>query len=150
MSSVASTGAFGRAVRRSFSMSRGLCLVWLVVGLGCTGNGHAGASGTGGAAASGGSGGSSNGMTGGSGGATGGTGGTAGGVAPSASVLERNNHPSRDGHFLQPSLTRAAAATMALDASFNAAYTGAVLGSPLYFDGGAGGRGIFIAVTSGN
>jgi hypothetical protein len=131
-------------------MSRGLCLVWLVVGLGCTGNGHAGASGTGGAAASGGSGGSSNGMTGGSGGATGGTGGTDGGVAPSASVLERNNHPSRDGHFLQPSLTRAAAATMALDASFNAAYTGAVLGSPLYFDGGAGGRGIFIAVTSGN
>ena len=76
--------------------------------------------------------------------------GTGGGVATSASVLERNNHPSRDGHFLQPRLTRAAAATMALDATFNAAYTGAVLGSPLYFDGGASGRGIFIAVTSGN
>src|SRR3954451_4698153 len=119
MSSVASTGAFGRAVRRWFSMSRGLCLVWLVVGLGCTGNGHAGASGTGGAAASGGSGGSLDGMTGGmggadgvsggSGGCIGGTGGTDGAVAISTSILELKNLPSRNGHFLQPSLTRAAA-----------------------------------------
>ena len=114
--------------------------MWLVLGLGCAGGGQARVSGTAGAPGTGGS----------SGSATGGSGGAAGRAATSASVLERNNHPSRDGHFLQPSLTRAAAATMALDATFNAAYTGAVLGSPLYFDGGASGKGIFIAVTSGN
>ena len=65
-------------------------------------------------------------------------------------MLERNNHPSRDGQFVQPALTKSAAAKMAQDSTFNAAYTGAVLGSPLYFSSGPGGKGIFIAVTSGN
>ena len=84
--------------------------------------------------------------TGGSG--TGGGGGAA--TSGDASVLERNNHPSRDGHFVQPALTKAAAAKMALDSAFNAAYTGFVMGSPLYFSGGPGGKGIFVVVTSGN
>src|SRR6476660_3322707 len=42
------------------------------------------------------------------------------------SVLERNKHPSRDGVFLQPTLTKAAAATLAPDTTFNtgAKFTG--------------------------
>jgi len=68
----------------------------------------------------------------------------------SQAVLERNKHPSRDGHFLQPTLTKAAAAKMAMDTTFNAAYTGAVWASPLYLDKGPGGKGIFIVVTTGN
>jgi hypothetical protein len=104
-----------------------------------TGGRATGGSGTGGS--------SSGGVTGTGGSATGGNGG-----APSgdASVLERNNHPSRDGQFVQPALSKTAAAKMAQDSAFNAAYTGFVLGSPLYFSGGPGGKGIFVAVTSGN
>jgi outer membrane protein assembly factor BamB len=73
-----------------------------------------------------------------------------GGGGAGASVLERGNHPSRDAHFVQPALTRAAAATMALDAGFHAAFTGAMYASPLYFEKGPGGRGLFFAATTGN
>lgn len=84
-----------------------------------------------------------------------GSGGTApgsGGTAPSGgnSVLERNNHPSRDGNFLQPTLTKAAAAKMAPDAAFMATFTGGMLASPLYFESGPGGKGVFIVATTGN
>ncbi len=65
-------------------------------------------------------------------------------------VLERNKHPSRDGNFTQPLLTKAKVATMAADAAFKATFTGAVWASPLYLDQGPGGKGIFIAVTTGN
>ena len=65
-------------------------------------------------------------------------------------MLERNNHPSRDANFRQPALTKAAAARMALDTSFDGTYTGAVLGSPLYVEDGAWGAARFVVVTSGN
>jgi hypothetical protein len=67
-----------------------------------------------------------------------------------ASVLERNNHPSRDGLFVQPALTKAAAARMAMDASFNATFTGTMFASPLYVEKGPGGKGVFFAVTTNN
>jgi hypothetical protein len=108
--------------------------------VGTGGSSSAGTTGTGGAAATGG-----RPPTGGAG-----TTGTAGVSGTSASVLERNNHPSRDGHFLQPTLTRQAAAKMALDTTFAATYNGAVLGAPLYFANGPGGTGIFVVATSGN
>ena len=66
------------------------------------------------------------------------------------SVLERNNHPSRDGHFVQPALTHAAAATMAADTGFAPTFTGAMWASPLYMENGPGGKGAFFAVTTGN
>jgi len=65
------------------------------------------------------------------------------------SVLERNNHISRDGHFLQPALTKAAAAKLAKD-SFAANFTGNMWASPLYFANGPGGKGAFFAVTTNN
>jgi len=118
---------------------------------GTVGNGGTGG-GSGSAGTGGGHGGSGGAAAGGTGGATGGAGttGTGGATSASASVLERNNHPSRDGHFLQPTLSKAAAAKMALDATFNATYTGAVMGDPLYFNDGGGGNGVFVAVTNGN
>jgi hypothetical protein len=128
-------------------MCRWLLFGSLVLGFACSP--PAGSSGGGGMTATGG------GMT-----ATGGGGMTATGGSPSggaggltsagASVLERNNHPSRDGHFVQPALSRAAAAKMAVDATFAATYTGAVMGDPLYFMGDSGRTGIFVAVTTGN
>ncbi len=68
----------------------------------------------------------------------------------SQSVLERNNHPSRDGVFVQPKLTKAAAATLALETGFKATFTGNVWASPLYFERGPKGKGLFFAVTTGN
>jgi hypothetical protein len=75
-----------------------------------------------------------------------------GGGTPASgnSVLERNNHPNRDGHFIQPTLTKAMAATMALDAGFNATFTGNMWASPLYLENGPNGKGAFFAVTTGN
>jgi hypothetical protein len=66
------------------------------------------------------------------------------------SVLERNNHASRDGHFLQPLLTKTAAAGMARDTAFAAAFAGNMWASPLYLENGPGGKGLFFAVTTGN
>ena len=80
-----------------------------------------------------------------------------GGADTSQAVLERNKHPSRDGVFVQPTLTKAKAATMTLDAAFlpklNAStVTGGnnVWASPLYLPNGPSGKGAFFAVTTGN
>jgi hypothetical protein len=83
---------------------------------------------------------------------TGGAGtGGAGGAGPSTgSVLERNNHPSRDGHFLQPTLTKARAPMMARDTAFTGTFTGGMWASPLYVENGPAGKGVFIAATLGN
>src|SRR6185295_4221218 len=66
------------------------------------------------------------------------------------SVLQRNNHANRDGHFLQPTLTKANAARMAMDAGFNATFTGSMWASPLYLENGPSGKGVFFAVTQQN
>jgi hypothetical protein len=73
-----------------------------------------------------------------------------GGAGGPESVLERSAHPSRDGHFIQPTLTKAAAARMALDKGFKATFTGAMYASPLFLEKGPGGKGVFFAVTTGN
>lgn len=86
-----------------------------------------------------------------------GTGGAAGtgmaGMGPAdESVLERGKRPSRDGNYVQPLLTTAAAAKVMPDAAFNAAATfnGQMYASPLYLAKGPGGMGIFIAATTNN
>src|SRR5215831_6468302 len=66
------------------------------------------------------------------------------------SVLERNHHPSRDGLYVQPTLTRAAAAQMRMDTTFAAVFTGNTWASPLYLQNGPGGKGVFFTVTNGN
>lgn len=76
--------------------------------------------------------------------------GGAGAIGDSSSVLQRNNHASRDGHYVQPTLTRAVAATLVLDTSFQPTITGNVYAQPLYVEQGPGGRGVFVVVTEGN
>jgi hypothetical protein len=113
------------------------------------GGGSAGSlSGMGGSSQTGGAGGDSSGGSQGTGGVAGG--GTGGAASPGASVLERNNHPSRDGHFVEPRLTRAAAATMKPDGGFHADFTGQMYASPLYLENGPANKGVFFAVTTGN
>jgi hypothetical protein len=137
---------------------------------GSSGGGKGGSSGT--AANGGGKGGSGASATGGTGGAAanGGKGGSAAGAAGSAgsgscspytdsgtgagaSVLERSNHASRDAHFQQPLLTKTAAAKLATDSNFKAAFGGDkdyMWATPLYLENGPGGKGVFIAVTTSN
>jgi outer membrane protein assembly factor BamB len=83
-----------------------------------------------------------------------GSGGAAGDGEPpidtSASVLERNKHPSRDGHFLQPMLTKANVESFASDTDFAANFDGNMWASPLYLEDGPGDKGLFFAVTTGN
>ena len=63
-------------------------------------------------------------------------------------MLERNNHPSRDGLFIQPALTKAAAATLAKDTAFAANFTGNTWASPLYLENGPNNKGAFFTVTN--
>ena len=123
-------------------------------GAGMTGSGGTGTTGTGGATS--GSGGSGAGGAGMGGSGTGG--GASGGAMGTAdeSVLERNKNPSRDGAFVQPTLTKAAVAMMTADTAFNSAATftstvtnGAnVAASPLFLDG-PNGTGMFFIPTAG-
>ena len=76
--------------------------------------------------------------------------GAAGAPSGNQSVLERNKNPSRDGHFVQPALTKAAAATMSRNTGFAASFAGNMWASPLYIENGPGGTGAFFAVTTGN
>jgi hypothetical protein len=71
-------------------------------------------------------------------------------VDMSASVLERNKHASRDGHFVQPALTKDAATKMARDTGFMANFSGSMWASPLYLEHGPSDKGVFFAVTTGN
>ncbi len=111
------------------------------------GRGGSGGSGGGGAGASGaGTGGSG----GGSSGAGAGGAGSGGAPASGASVLERNLNPAREGHYVQPGLTKANAAKMAIDAGFMASFTGNTWAAPLYLESGPNNKGAFFAVTTGN
>ncbi len=73
-----------------------------------------------------------------------------GGVLADESVLERGKRATRDAVYLQPTLTKAAAAKMSLDATFKATVTGNVYAQPLYVQDGPGGKGVFYVVTESN
>lgn len=109
--------------------------------------------GTSGAATSGGVAGSSRGGNTGTGGRS-----SEGGAAPveTGDVLERNNHATRDGHYVQPLLTKAAVAQMAPDADFEASTQNAaqanssMFGTPLYMANGPGAKAAYFAATTAN
>jgi len=71
-------------------------------------------------------------------------------------VLMRNKHPTRDGVYVQPMLTKAKIGTMALDTTFYSNDAGAVFNGPemqaqvLYLSKGPNGTGIFLVVSTSN
>ena len=102
---------------------------------------------------SGGSGGSSGSSGGSSGGASSGSssgGGGDAGPTVGASVLMYHNHINRDGAFVDPKITTAAAAGFARDTTFDGTVTDNVYASPLYVENGVGGKGTFYVATEGN
>ena len=125
----------------------------LVFGLACSKGGGSNFN-DGGSTTAGGTGGSEPGGAGGAGaGIDGGPNGGAGGsvmVDEGNSVLERNHHATRDGHYVQPMLTRAAAAKIAMDPGFNAMFDGRFFASPLYVEDGPMHQGVFIVGTANN
>jgi hypothetical protein len=100
-------------------------------------SGAGGATSTGGAAGKGGAGGQA-------------AGGTGGASLDTESVLERNKRPSRDGAYVEPKLTLAAASALVKEAAFTAGFPGALYGSPLYLQNGPGGKGTFFVAASSN
>ncbi len=69
---------------------------------------------------------------------------------PLASILEHHAGPLRQGLYLQPALTRAAAATFGRDPSFAGIVKGNVYAQPLYVADGPGGQGTFYVATEDN
>jgi hypothetical protein len=68
----------------------------------------------------------------------------------SRSVLQYHNNAKRDGMYIEPTLTRAAAATMRLDTAFAPTISGPTYAQPLFFDGGAEGKDMVIVATEQN
>ncbi len=65
-------------------------------------------------------------------------------------VTEHHNHDSRDGLYIDPAFTSAAAASLKRDTNFNGTISGNVYAQPLYIEGGPGGLAMIIAVTESN
>jgi hypothetical protein len=65
-------------------------------------------------------------------------------------VTQHHNHASRDGLYIEPAFTPAAAANLKRDTNFSGAVTGNIYAQPLYIEDGPGGRAMIIAVTESN
>ena len=64
-------------------------------------------------------------------------------VPVGASVLQQHLNPTRDGHYIDPLMTKAYAANMAPDTSFDGTIGGPLWGQPLYVENGVGGKGTY-------
>jgi len=65
-------------------------------------------------------------------------------------VTQHHNHASRDGLYIEPAFTPAAATNLKRDPAFSGAVTGNVYAQPLYIEDGPGGAAMVIAVTESN
>jgi hypothetical protein len=123
-------------------MLRRVGLSALAVALAAAAGGACGGSANAGA----GDGGSSGSGSGGSG-SGGGSGGADSGPPAGTSVLQFHSHVNRDGFFVDPVITKAAAAGFKRDTTFSGAFTGNAYASPLYVQNGPGGKGAFYVAT---
>ncbi len=71
-------------------------------------------------------------------------------VLENSSVLEHHNGPRRDGVYIDPTMTKASAASFHIDPAFNAQVAGSIYGQLLYAAAGAGGKDVVIAATEEN
>ena len=68
----------------------------------------------------------------------------------SVNVTQHHNNPSRDGLYIDPAFTTAAAANLTRDLSFNGTIVGNVYSQPLYVEGGPMGPVVIVATESNN
>jgi hypothetical protein len=65
-------------------------------------------------------------------------------------VTQKNNNPSRDGHYIDAAFTRANAANVTRDTNFDGTVAGNVHAQPLYIEGGENGPMIIVVTASNN
>src|SRR5580698_5268674 len=65
-------------------------------------------------------------------------------------VTQFHNHLNRDGVYVDPAFTYAAASSLTRDILFNGTISGNVAAQPLYIEGGPLGRAMVIVVTESN
>ena len=65
-------------------------------------------------------------------------------------VTQKNNNPSRDGHYIDAAFTPGNAANLTRDTGFNGAVVGNVHAQPLYIEGGANGPMVIVVTASNN
>lgn len=72
------------------------------------------------------------------------------GAGPVIAVLEHHAGPRRDGRYVDPTLSRAAAAQLRLDPAFRATLPGAIYAQPLYVPGTGGRPDLLVAASEQN
>src|ERR1043165_9413780 len=72
------------------------------------------------------------------------------GAAAAGSVVTYHNSIHRDGAYVIPQLTQAAAANMHRDTGFNASVSGHIYAQPLFWKASESGRGLVIVATESN
>ena len=65
-------------------------------------------------------------------------------------VTQKNNHPSRDGHYIDAAFTPGNAANLTRDLNFNGTIVGNVHAQPLYIEGGPNGPMVIVVTASNN
>jgi hypothetical protein len=65
-------------------------------------------------------------------------------------VTQKNNNPSRDGHYVDAAFTPTNAAILTRDMGFNGVVVGNVHAQPLYIEGGANGPMVVVVTASNN
>jgi hypothetical protein len=65
-------------------------------------------------------------------------------------VTQKNNNPSRDGHYIDAAFTPSNAANLTRDMGFNGAVVGNVHAQPLYIEGGQNGAMVIVVTASNN
>jgi hypothetical protein len=65
-------------------------------------------------------------------------------------VTQKNNNPSRDGHYIDAAFTPTNAANLTRDMGFNGAVVGNVHAQPLYIEGGQNGPMVIVVTASNN
>jgi hypothetical protein len=75
---------------------------------------------------------------------------TGGPLAPSVDVLQHHTDAKRDGVYVDPTMTRAAAQALQLDTTYVPAIAGNVYAQPLYVSKGANGKATYVVATEMN
>src|SRR5262245_37508620 len=65
-------------------------------------------------------------------------------------VTQKNNNPSRDGHYIDAAFTRGNAGELTRDANVDGTVAGNVHAQPLYIEGGENGPMIIVVTASNN
>jgi hypothetical protein len=65
-------------------------------------------------------------------------------------VTQKNNNPSRDGHYIDAAFTPGNAANLTRDTGFNGVVVGNVHAQPLYIEGGPNGPMVIVVTASNN